>query len=109
MEAALGVIDVQGNQDWARFPIDFTDFLFSNAEPVSIPDSSLEKAVRKTLGLKANSPITQVDMLKLRNIHILPETTNITSSTAIIIPDNQKITNISCATIKLEMLSHWRI
>ena len=75
----LRVADVQGNRYYESFPIDFTDFLSSNTEPVSISDSSLEKAVRKTLGIKANSPITQVDMLKLREIWIV---------------ENQNITNI---------------
>ena len=60
----LQVIDVHGNFTWHSFRIEITDLLPS-PEKISIPDPNLAAAVRETLGLAPDTPITQIDMLRL--------------------------------------------
>ena len=62
----LRVIDVHGNYTfWGHsFPIDITNLL-PPPEEISIPDPNLAAAVRETLGLAPDTPITQIDMLRL--------------------------------------------
>ena len=62
----LRVMDVNGNFTSHRFPID-TTALLPPPEVVSIPDTNLAAAVRETLGLASQDPITQLDMVRLTN------------------------------------------
>lgn len=63
----LKVIDALGNFKLWTFEIDYTQ-LQPSSEVVSIPDTNLAMEVRKTLKLQPNSIITQIDMLRLRNL-----------------------------------------
>ena len=63
----LKVIDAHGNFRSWKFEIDYTQLL-SPSEVVSIPDTNLAREVRKDLKLPPNSIITQLDMLRLRNL-----------------------------------------
>ena len=65
-DMALRVVDVNGNVTYQEFPIDFTKIL--SPENVSIPDANLAAAVRETLGLPPEDTITQLDMLRLREL-----------------------------------------
>ncbi len=49
------------------YPIDITSVL-PPPETISIPDQNLAAVVRDTLGIKVNSEITQLDMLKLTTL-----------------------------------------
>ena len=66
---SLNVIDSQGNIKSFPFQIDITPIL-PDSEPVSIPDVNLAAVVRETLGLAPNSPITQLDILKLTKLEV---------------------------------------
>ena len=61
----LSVIDLHGNLRSDTYPIDLTA-LVPNPAPVSIPDPNLAAAVRNSLNLNANNPITQLDMISLK-------------------------------------------
>lgn len=62
---ALHVIDEHGNFTISqRFPIDLTALL-PESKVVSIPDANLAAAIRETLGLAPDTPITELDMLGL--------------------------------------------
>ncbi len=63
---ALRVVDVDGNVTYQEFPIDFTKIL--SPKNVSIPDANLAAVVRETLGLPPEDTITQLDMLRLREL-----------------------------------------
>ena len=66
----LSVIDSQGNIiQQLPFHIDITSLL-PDSEPISIPDINLAAVVRETLGLASNSPITQLDILKLTKLEV---------------------------------------
>ena len=65
---ALLVIDVHGNITGKSFEINITSQL-PTGKVVSIPDAVLAAAVRETLGLAPNSPITQQDMLRLTRLY----------------------------------------
>ena len=63
---ALSVIDVHGNFVRRRFPIDMTALLSDTAPvPISIPDVNLDAAIRESLELAEDSPITNRDMHSL--------------------------------------------
>ena len=63
----LRVIDALGNFRSWEFEIDYTQLLPA-PEVVSIPDANLERSVRQELKLPSNGIITQLDMLRLRNL-----------------------------------------
>ena len=65
----IDVIDSQGNIKICPFQIDITPIL-PDSQPVSIPNINLANEVRRTLGLSSNSPITQLDMLKLMKLEV---------------------------------------
>ena len=65
-DAALRVLDVNGNVTYQEFPIDITALL--SPEIVSIPDANLAAVVKETLGLPPEDTITQLDMLRLRQL-----------------------------------------
>ena len=64
---ALSVIDLYGNLRDNAYLIDLTA-LVPNPAPVSIPDLNLAAAVRSSLDLNANNPITQLDMISLTRL-----------------------------------------
>ena len=66
---SLYVIDSQGNMKLFPFQIDIIHIL-PDSEPVSIPDINLATVVREALGLASNSPITQLDILKLTKLEV---------------------------------------
>ena len=63
----LKVIDALGNFKIWTFEIDYPQ-LQPPSEVVSIPDTNLAMEVRKTLNFQPNRDITQIDMLRLRNL-----------------------------------------
>ena len=65
-DAALRVVDADGNYTYREFPIDINTLL--SPEFVSIPDANLAAVVRETLGLPPGNTITQLDMLRLRHL-----------------------------------------
>ena len=64
----LQVIDVHGNFTDQRFPINITALLPAS-EPVLIPDANLASLIKKILGLRSTSPITELDMLGLGELY----------------------------------------
>ena len=66
---SLNVIDSQGNIKLCPFQIDITAIL-PDSELVSIPDVNLAAVVRETLGLAPNTPVTQLDILKLTKLEV---------------------------------------
>ena len=65
-DAALRVVDADGNYTYREFPIDINTLLSS--EIVLIPDANLAAVVRETLRLPPGNTITQLDMLRLRHL-----------------------------------------
>lgn len=65
----LNVIDSQGNFSLLPFQVDITPIL-PDSVSILIPDINLATVVRKTLGLSTNSPITQLDILKLTKLEV---------------------------------------
>ena len=66
-DIVLRVMDVHGNFISRGFSIDINDLL-PQPEKVQIPDPNLAALVRKTLGLAPEDAITQIDMLRLREL-----------------------------------------
>ena len=64
----LLIIDKSGNFKYHRIEIRPTDLL-PPSEVVRIPDANLAAAIRETLELAPDSPITQLDMLGLRLLY----------------------------------------
>ena len=65
----LSIIDASGFMRWQSFPID-TAVLFTDPEPIFIPDTNVAAAVREALELAPGSSITQYDMLDLHELFI---------------------------------------
>ena len=64
----LKVIDFHGNLSiYNTDPLDITP-LVPNPKRVSFPDPNLAVAVRESLGLNVNDPITQLDMISLKRL-----------------------------------------
>ena len=67
-EVMLNVMDVHGNISRQWIPIRVGN-LFTTSSPVSIADNNLAAAIRETLRLSPTSPITELDMLKLKSLN----------------------------------------
>ena len=67
-EVMLNVMDVHGNISRQWIPIRVGN-LFTTSSPVSIADNNLAAAIRETLRLSPTSPITELDMLKLKTLN----------------------------------------
>ena len=65
-DAVLRILDVNGNVTYQEFPIDIAALL--SPEIVSIPDANLAAVVKETLGLPPEDTITQLYMLRLRQL-----------------------------------------
>ena len=76
------VLDIHGNIKPEGFTIDVNDLL-PHPEVMSIPDTNLAAAVRKTLKLEPNSTITQLDMLNLTYLELKPEHNQIMNLTGL--------------------------
>ena len=64
----LKVLDAYGNITTRAFEIDITDILSLDKPVLSIPDKNLAAAIRESLGLLPNDPITYRDMLRLTTL-----------------------------------------
>ncbi len=64
----IHIIDVHGNDRARRFTYDITDLL-PPSDAISIPDPAFAAAIRRSLKLEPNEPITELDMLKLKVVN----------------------------------------
>ena len=74
----IRTVDGAGNYYWESYPLN-PSVLLPPARVVSIPDANLATAVRDALGLRRDTNITQLDMLKLKAL----------------VADNQQITKLT--------------
>ena len=74
----IRIVDGAGNYYWESYPFN-PRVLLPPSRVVSIPDANLATAVRDALGLRRDTNITQLDMLKLKAL----------------VADNQQITKLT--------------
>ena len=78
---ALSIIDIYGNlTNNIIYPINLTA-LVPDPAPISIPDPNLASAIRESLNLNSNDPISQLDMISL--LRLSAENTQIADLTGI--------------------------
>ena len=93
---SLNVVDVYGSYTSQEFTVDITSLL--TPTNVSIPDENLAAAIQDNLGLTSGSPITSLDMQKLRNCY--PNNRQISDLTGIEYAVNLKYTGFNGNQIK---------